>query len=74
MEIFKIYKTLHLNQISPYYPRNEAYTGLAFVPEIGTKKKIQKKDTKNRYKKKYPQIIMSTNNSSTYIKILGVIN
>ena len=38
MEIFKIYKTLHLNQIFPYYPRNEAYTGLAFVPEIETKK------------------------------------
>lgn len=61
MEIFKIYKTLHLNQIFPYYPRNEAYTGLASVPEINTKKK-------------YSQIIMSTNNSSTYIKILGVIN
>lgn len=39
MEIFKIYKTLHLNQIFPYYPRTEAYTGLAFVPEINTKKK-----------------------------------
>ena len=40
MEIFKIYKTLHLNQIFPYYPRTEAYTGLAFVPEIIQKKTV----------------------------------
>ena len=55
MEIFKIYKTLHLNQIFPYYPRTEAYTGLAFVPEI-----IQKK-------KQYPLQQMSTENTIRHI-------
>ena len=38
MEIFKNFESRDVNQIFLDYPRTEAYTGLAFVPEIDTKK------------------------------------
>ena len=55
MEIFENFESQHVNQIFLYCPRTEAYTGLAFVPEINTKKK------------QYPLQQMSTENTIRHV-------